>query len=134
MASAGRELHADWLGVGRKELCRRVVSRNPSAEGGFALALTTLAVLFDPLGQPSATVARYYSRFFIGRESIFSGSRHLHNGDFVPSESFNEFYSNFTQLFSLSIYDFFFNLITLDTVRNARCKYNRNHRNAGSDK
>lgn len=46
---SSRELHADWLGVGGKELCRRVVSDILRSRGGFALALTTLAAFLQPL-------------------------------------------------------------------------------------
>ena len=57
-----RELHADWLGVGGKELCRRVVSDIPRSRGGFALALTTLAAFLQPL-LPRRLL--YYSRFLL---------------------------------------------------------------------
>lgn len=89
MASA-RELHADWLGVGREELCRRVVSRSPSAEGGFALALTTLPPVppRSPRPAPRAEHLFIIHVFYWPTTPIESGSpRNLHNGDRFNSPS-----------------------------------------------
>jgi len=63
---SSRESHADWLDVGGKELCRRVVSGIPRSRGGFALALTTLAALLRPL-PPRRIRASLLFTFFIGR-------------------------------------------------------------------
>lgn len=65
-----------------------MVSRDPSAEGGFALALTTLPVQFDPLAQPLARNTFLLFTIFIGRAATEPGSWHLHNGVlFVPITS-----------------------------------------------
>ena len=66
-----RRFHADWLGVGGKELCRRVVSRQPVRGGRFRACAhnpcLSLPLPFDPLSpsSPPILAARYYSRFLL---------------------------------------------------------------------
>lgn len=80
MASGRGRFHADWLGVGRKELCRRVVSRQPVRGGRFrACAHNPSRSPFQPLWpSPADPTGSLLFAFFIGRRA---GSRDLHNGE-----------------------------------------------------
>lgn len=73
---ASSRSHADWLGVGRKELCRRVVSSGPRRAVSRLRSNNPCRLI--PL-LPSPYRSRrldYYSRFFIGRRWWAGSSGH----------------------------------------------------------
>lgn len=78
MASRRSRSHADWLGVGRKELCRRVVSRPRRAVS--RLRSNNPCRLIPPLPSPYRSDRLVIIHVFLLVDAQVARPPYLHNG------------------------------------------------------
>lgn len=102
MASRRSRSHADWLGVGRKELCRRVVSRPRRAVS--RLRSNNPCRLIPPLPSPYRSDRLVIIHVFLLVDAQVARPPYLHNGARHAVALLKCFFLFFFFLFSINVH------------------------------